>query len=144
MSTFYELKKIIKHTHTHYLVKSISFDDSYTFGCPFKYEPRFLLKLVLLAYSYGIFSYQKNRTFRPGKRCCHVVDSGPPTYRTIALFVISDAVEMMLKSSFSEFRKYLRKNGLIDKTVFIDSTKILANTNRYLFVWKKTLFTMMI
>ncbi len=32
-----------------------------------------------------------------------------PTYRTIARFVVSDTIEMMLKSSFSEFREYLRK-----------------------------------
>jgi len=44
-----------------------------------------------------------------------------PTYRTIARFVVSDTIEMMLKSSFSEFRKYLRKNGLIDEAVFIET-----------------------
>ncbi|MCR1891765.1 hypothetical protein NSA16_11470, partial [Ligilactobacillus murinus] len=42
-------------------------------------------------------------------------------YRTIARFVVSDTIEMMLKSSFSEFRKYLRKNGLIDEAVFIET-----------------------
>nr|WP_289762586.1 hypothetical protein [Lactobacillus intestinalis] len=62
-----------------------------------------------------------------------------PTYHTIARFVVSDTIEMMLKSSFSEFRKYLRKNGLIDEAVFIDGTKILANANKYSFVWKKNI-----
>lgn len=59
MATFYEPEKNHQAHYIHYLVESIDFDDSYTFGRPFEYEPRVLLKLVFLAYSYGIFSCQK-------------------------------------------------------------------------------------
>lgn len=138
MATFYEPEKNHQAHYIHHLVESIDFDDSYTFGRPFEYEPRVLLKLVLLAYSYGIFSCRKIERFaRENVVAMWLTQEAQPTYRTIARFVVSDTIEMMLKSSFSEFREYLRKNGLIDEAVFIDGTKILANANKYSFVWKK-------
>ncbi len=91
-----------------------------------------------MAYSYGIFSCRKIERFaRENVVAMWLTQEAQPTYRTIARFVVSDTIEMMLKSSFSEFREYLRKNGLIDEAVFIDGTKILANANKYSFVWKK-------
>ena len=79
-------------------------------------------KLVLLAYSYGIFSCRKIERFaRENVVGVWLTQKVQPTYRTIARFVVSDTIEMMLKSSFSEFRKYLRKNGLIDEAVFIET-----------------------
>lgn len=138
MATFYEPEKNHQAHYIHHLVESIDFDDSYTFGRPFEYEPRVLLKLVFLAYSYGIFSCRKIERFaRENVVAMWLTQEARPTYRTIARFVVSDTIEIMLKSSFSEFRKYLRKNGLIDEAVFIDGTKILANANKYSFVWKK-------
>ena len=47
MATFYEPEKNHQAHYIHHLVESIDFDDSYTFGRPFEYEPRVLLKLVL-------------------------------------------------------------------------------------------------
>ncbi|TPR40535.1 IS1182 family transposase, partial [Apilactobacillus micheneri] len=35
--------------------------------------------------------------------------------------------------------KYLRKNYYIDDVSFIDGTKILANANKYSFVWRKNI-----
>ena len=63
MATFYEPEKNHQAHYIHHLVESIDFDDSYTFGRPFEYEPRVLLKLVLLTYSYSIFSYRKIERF---------------------------------------------------------------------------------
>ena len=68
-----------------------------------------------------------------------------PTYRTIARFVVSDTIEMMQKSSFSEFREHLRKNGLIDEAVFIDGhLKILITQINTRLFGRKILFAMMI
>ncbi len=126
MATFYEPEKNHQAHYIHHLVESIDFDDSYTFGRPFEYEPRVLLKLVLLAYSYGIFSCRKIERFaRENVVAMWLTQEAQPTYRTIARFVVSDTIEMMLK------------NGLIDEAVFIDGTKILANANKYSFVWNK-------
>ena len=43
----------------------------------------------------------------------------------------------MIQSSFKEFHSYLKAQGMIDEASFIDGTKILANANKYSFVWKK-------
>ena len=43
----------------------------------------------------------------------------------------------MIQASFKDFHDYLQKAGLIDEASFIDGTKILANANKYSFVWKK-------
>ncbi|MEY8718553.1 transposase [Ligilactobacillus murinus] len=110
MATFYEPEKNHQAHYIHHLVESIDFDDSYTFGRPFEYEPRVLLKLVLLAYSYGIFSCRKIERFaRENVVAMWLTQEAQPTYRTIARFVVSDTIEMMLK------------NGLIDETVFIET-----------------------
>lgn len=75
-----------------------------------------------MAYSYGIFSCRKIERFaRENVVGVWLTQEVQPTYRTIARFVVSDTIEMMLKSSFSEFRKYLRKNGLIDEAVSIET-----------------------
>ncbi|WP_225432291.1 transposase [Limosilactobacillus reuteri] len=60
-----------------------------------------------------------------------------PTYRTIARFIVSNELTEMSQTSFKEFHDYLQKTGLIDEASFIDGTKILANANKYSFVWKK-------
>jgi len=85
-----------------------------------------------------VFFYRKIERFaRENIVAMWLTQEAQPTYRTIARFVVSDTIEIMLKSLFSEFKKYLRKNGLIDEAVFIDGTKILANANKYSFIWKK-------
>nr|WP_228068309.1 transposase [Ligilactobacillus murinus] len=121
MATFYEPEKNHQAHYIHHLVESIDFDDSYTFGRPFEYEPRVLLKLVLLAYSYGIFSCRKIERFaRENVVAMWLTQEAQPTYRTIARFVVSDTIEMMLK------------NGLIDEAVFIE-TYITASSFFYNF-----------
>ncbi|WP_143442888.1 transposase, partial [Ligilactobacillus murinus] len=85
MATFYEPEKNHQAHYIHHLVESIDFDDSYTFGRPFEYEPRVLLKLVLLAYSYGIFSCRKIERFaRENVVAMWLTQEAQPTYRTIA------------------------------------------------------------
>ncbi|MBM6955654.1 transposase, partial [Lactobacillus coleohominis] len=58
-------------------------------------------------------------------------------YRTIARFIVSKDLTDMIESSFKEFHDYLQKAEMIDESSFIDGTKILANANKYSFVWKK-------
>lgn len=96
------------------------------------------MKLVLLAYSYGIVSCRKIERFaRENIVAMWLTQEQRPTYRTIARFIVSKELTEMIQASFKDFHDYLQKAGLIDETSFIDSTKILANANKYSFVWKK-------
>ena len=97
-----------------------------------------LLKLVLLAYSYGIVSCRKIERFaRENIVAMWLTQEQRPTYRTIARFIVSKELTEMIQASFKDFHDYLQKAGLIDEASFIDGTKILANANKYSFVWKK-------
>lgn len=107
-------------------------------GRPREYDVRMMLKLVLLAYSYGIFSCRKIARFAQENLVARwLTQEQLPTYRTIARFVVSTESETMLEECFVDFHDYLQKHGLIDEASFIDGTKILANANKYSFVWKK-------
>jgi len=48
-------------------------------------------------------------------------------------------VDALLDSLFIQCHsQYLKQNFIDDQAIFIDSTKVEANTNRYTFVWKKS------
>ena len=120
------------------LVESLASRKPNIMGRPREYDPRMLLKLILLAYSYGIVSCRKIERFaRENIVAMWLTQEHRPTYRTIARFVISQDLEEMIQSSFKEFHDYLKAQGMIDEASFIDGTKILANANKYSFVWKK-------
>ncbi|WP_047769638.1 transposase, partial [Limosilactobacillus panis] len=120
------------------LVESLALRRPNIMGRPREYDPRMLLKLVLLAYSYGIISSRKIERFaRENIVAMCLTQEQRPTYRTIARFIVSQELEDMIQSSFKEFHDYLKAQGMIDEASFIDGTKILANANKYSFVWKK-------
>ncbi|WP_161795070.1 transposase, partial [Limosilactobacillus panis] len=120
------------------LVESLALRRPNIMGRPREYDPRMLLKLVLLAYSYGIISSRKIERFaRENIVAMWLTQEQRPTYRTIARFIVSQELEDMIQRSFKEFHDYLRAQGMIDEASFIDGTKILANANKYSFVWKK-------
>ena len=120
------------------LVESLAIRRPRIMGRPREYDPRMLLKLVLLAYSYGIISCRKIERFaRENLVAMWITQEQRPTYRTIARFIVSEELEEMIQSSFKEFHSYLKAQGMIDEASFIDGTKILANANKYSFVWKK-------
>ncbi len=98
-----------------------------------------------MAYSYGIFSCRKIERFaRENVVAMWLTQEAQPTYRTIARFVVSDTIEMMLKSSFSEFREYLRKNGSLMRLCLLMVLRfLLTQINTRLF-GRKILFAMMI
>ena len=114
------------------LVESLACRKPNIIGRPREYDPRMLLKLVLLAYSYGIVSCRKIERFaRENIVAMWLTQEQRPTYRTIARFVISQDLQEMIQSSFKVFHDYLKAQGIIDEA------KILANANKYSFVWKK-------
>lgn len=120
------------------LVENLKLKYTYQFGRPREYNLGAMLKLVLLAYSYGIFSSRKIERFaRENKPAGWLVADQIPSYRTICRFRVSDELAHMTEESLSNLTQYLYKNGLIDDVSFIDGTKILADANKYSFVWKK-------
>lgn len=138
LSTAYEPEAGHQAYYVNQLVESLSIKQASILGRPREYDSRMLLKLILLAYSYGITSCRKIERFsRENIVAMWLTQEQHPTYRTIARFVVSDEMTDMIQSSFREFHDYLEKQGLIDEASFIDGTKILANANKYSFVWKK-------
>lgn len=107
------------------------------------YPVQLLLKLLLFGYLRHTFSGRQlarmahenvvMRWFLGNKLPC-------PSYRTLNRFRSSPHTKVLLASLFKTFRHYLHLNGLIDDSaLFIDGTKILANANKYTFVWRKAI-----
>ena len=138
MATDYQPEENHPAYYIHQLVESLAISKPNIMGRPREYDPRMLLKLVLLAYSYGIVSCRKIERFaQENIVAMWLTQEQRPTYRTIARFIVSNELTEMIQTSFKEFHDYLQKAGLIDEASFIDGTKILANANKYSFVWKK-------
>lgn len=138
MATDYQPEENHPAYYIHQLVESLAISKPNIMGRPREYDPRMLLKLVLLAYSYGIVSCRKIERFaRENIVAMWLTQEQRPTYRTIARFIVSKELTEMIQASFKDFHDYLQKAGLIDEASFIDGTKILANANKYSFVWKK-------
>ncbi|WP_288639330.1 IS1182 family transposase [uncultured Lentilactobacillus sp.] len=138
IATAYEPEDDHPAHYINQLVEKLAVKNTQVMGRPREYDPRMMLKLVLLAYSYGLVSCRKIARFaRENVVAMWLTQEHQPTYRTIARFIVSTDLEAMIQASFKEFHDYLDDNGLIDEASFIDGTKILANANKYSFVWKK-------
>ncbi|MBV7392371.1 hypothetical protein KUA55_17040 [Enterococcus sp. ALS3] len=61
-----------------------------------------------------------------------------PIYRTIAHFRISNELKTLIEKRLDSLIDYLRERQLINDSIFIDGTKLLADANKYNFVWKKS------
>lgn len=122
------------------LVESMDHNDVYLTGRPKEYDTRALLKLVLFSYLRGCYTCRQiEREACENLYARWLTQEQVPSYRTIARFIVSDDAERMIRSSFKLMHKFLVDNKLIDDAVFIDGTKILANANKYTFVWKKNI-----
>jgi transposase len=120
------------------LVDSMNYQDLYTTGRPREYDLRAMMKLVLFAYLRGRTTCRLiEREARENLYARWLTQEQIPSYRTIARFIISDDAERLIQSSFESMRQFLVEHNLVDDCVFIDGTKILANANKYSFVWKK-------
>ncbi|MBL3530451.1 transposase [Companilactobacillus zhachilii] len=106
------------------------------------YPAKMILKMLLFGYSKQIFS---------GRKIFDLVDdnlsmrwlignvNSVPSYRTINRFRSNKHFSVLLELLFKAFRDYLRMIGLFDDSqMFVDGTKLLANANKYTFVWKKS------
>lgn len=122
------------------LVESMDYHVLYQTGRPRECDVRALMKLVLFAYLRGQNSCRLiERIARENLYARWLTHELIPSYRTIARFIVSDEAERLIESSFEAMHSFLVEHGLIDDCVFIDGTKILANANKYSFVWKKNI-----
>lgn len=120
------------------LVESLEINEPYLFGRPREYDLTAMLKLVLFAYTRSVFSSRHIEQFAAENLPARwLTQEMVPSYRTIARFRTSVDLEKLIKLSLAKLVAYLRQRHLIDAVTFIDGTKILANANKFSFVWKK-------
>ncbi|MDH6363025.1 transposase, partial [Enterococcus sp. PF1-24] len=120
------------------LVESLQFSNPYIFGRPRKYDLGAMMKLVLFAYTRETFTSRKiERLAEENLYARWLTQEKIPSYRTIARFCISNDVQELTNQGLDRLTEYLRARNLIDDALFIDGTKILADANKFSFVWKK-------
>lgn len=120
------------------LVESLQIRQPYLFGRPRKYDLAVMLKLVLFAYTRETFTSRKiERLAKENLYARWLTQEQVPSYRTIARFCISNDVQELTTQGLESLTDYLRQRHLIDEALFIDGTKILADANKFSFVWKK-------
>ncbi|WP_245585288.1 IS1182 family transposase [Schleiferilactobacillus shenzhenensis] len=124
--------------HINDLVEAMDYQVLYQTGRPREFDPRAMMKLVLFAYLRGNFSCRRIAQFAEENiNAMWLTQEQKPSYRTIARFVVSNEAQEILQSSLDSMVQFLKAHGLIDDVSFIDGTKILANANKYSFVWNK-------
>jgi len=120
------------------LVESLNLNETYSSGRPREYDLRAILKLILFAYSRSVMTSRKIEEFAEENIVARwLTQYQVPSYRTICRFRISNEIETLLNDSLTNLTNVLKQNGLIDEVSFIDGTKILADANKFSFVWKK-------
>ena len=122
----------------HDFVESLNIPEPSGFGRPVEYDAKMLLKLLLFSYSRGITTSRQIECFAIENLPARwLTGNACPSYRTICRFRISDHLKEILTDSFDVFRAFLKEHDLMDEALFIDGTKVLADANKYTFVWKK-------
>lgn len=120
------------------LVESLTINEVYSSSRPREYDLRAMLKLILFAYSRSVVTSRKIEEFAEENIVARwLTQYQVPSYRTICRFRISKEIEFLLNDSLTNLTNILKQNGLIDEVSFIDGTKILADANKFSFVWKK-------
>src|SRR5699024_6297420 len=60
------------------------------------------------------------------------------SYRTINRFRVASSTQDLIKQMYLSFYAQLKEQDLVsDEAIFVDGTKIKADTNKYSFVWRK-------
>lgn len=104
------------------------------------HHPRMLLKMLLFAYSRGVYSGRKiaqmNEEMIPMKWLTQDQYVG---YHSINDFRVAPHTRQLIRNAFVYFYSLLKEHHYIDDSaIFIDGTKLEADANRYSFVWRKS------
>lgn len=102
-------------------------------------EPKLMFKILVYAYSQGVYSSRKIETAckRDINFLWLLAGNKAPDHSTIARFrtlFLKEACTVL----FGQLAHYLLKSGEVSgKNLFVDGTKIESKANKYTFVWKK-------
>lgn len=105
------------------------------------HHPRLLLKMLLYAYSRGVYSGRKivemNEENIPMK---WLTRETYVCYRSINDFRVNPETSLLIQKAFLLFNFSLKSHDMIkEEALFIDGTKIEADANKYSFVWRKSI-----
>lgn len=100
-----------------------------------------MLKIILRAYSQSVFSGRKiEALLKDSIQMMWLAQGHEPSYRMINRFRVDPDVKDILRELFVQFKCQLVKEKIVDnEAIFIDGTKIEANSNKFTFVWKKSI-----
>jgi transposase len=103
------------------------------------YHPRMMLKVLFYAYLSNIYSCRKiAKALRENIHFMFLSGNSTPDFRTINDFR-GKILKERIKELFAEVVRLLIEMGYVSLEVqYIDGTKIEARSNKYSFVWKKT------
>jgi len=102
------------------------------------YHPKMMLKVILYAYTKGIYSSRKIASqLQENIYFMWLANYQQPDFRTINRFR-SERMKDIIYETFFSIVDLLHQQGLIQlEEYFLDGTKIEANANKYTFVWRK-------
>ena len=100
-----------------------------------------LLKIILYAYTQRVFSGWKIEFLLDDSYCMRwLANHEQVCYRTISRFRSQETTAHLLAEAFVLFCRQLITVQVIDnEAIFIDGTKIEADTNKFSFVWRKAM-----
>lgn len=101
-------------------------------------EPKTLFKVIVYAYSQGIFSSREiEKACKLNLAFIYLLDGQKaPDHNTISRFR-RERLSGCIDDLFTQFVNILESLDEIDfKNIFVDGTKIEANANKYTFVWR--------
>jgi transposase len=103
------------------------------------YDPKMLLKVIIYAYLNNIYSCRDiAHALKENVAFMWLAGRQLPDFRTINLFR-GERLAEDIESIFTEVVKLLVEQGLLSlKTQYLDGTKIESASNKYTFVWRKT------
>lgn len=108
-------------------------------GAP-AYDPRMMLKVVIFAYSDGIYSSRKiSEATRSNIYFLWLTGTVSLDHMTINRFR-TERMRAVFEDIFTEVVLMLAERGFVSlDTYFLDGTKLEANANKYSFSWKKSI-----
>lgn len=111
---------------------------AYKGGGTSSYHPKMMIKVIVYAYSQGMFSCrQMEKALEENIHFMWLSGGNRPDHRTINRFR-SDKLKGLIKDVFTEILILLAELGHVKlEGYFVDGTKIEANANRYTYVWRK-------
>ncbi|MDG3581897.1 transposase [Galbibacter pacificus] len=112
---------------------------TYKGGGTSSYHPRMLLKVLFCSYLSNIYSCRKiEKSLRENIHFMWISGNSTPDFRTINYFR-GKRLKGQIHHLFAEVVRLLQKMGYVSLEVqYIDGTKIEAASNRYTFVWRKS------